>query len=443
MDKTQLLGIIEKEEIGFVNLVYVDLFGRIRSMLIPSEKLRPHLESAIGTGFDGSSGGLGLGIENSDAFLRADASTFAVLPWEEKKTATMMCDVHGVDGAPLSSCPRSIMRRSIAHMKTELGQDVEAIFGPEMEWYYLRSIDGELTVADEGGYMSPPSSDEAYEIKKEIAIALRQVGIIPDKIHHEVPHSKAEINFQPSAALNAADATVLYKMVVKAIARSHGLIVTLMPKPYSDRVGTGMHTHLSLIDRKTGTNLFSNTNSEHGLSEAALYFIGGLLEHAKALAAITTPSINSYKRLVPVARFEAPVYLAWGAYNRSALIRIPPSTSENARIEYRPVDASCNPYLAFACIIEAGIEGIRRKQVPPDPVQENVYHMSADERKTRRIDRLPASLGEALNEFEKDALMRKVLGDRVFEKYLTIKRDEWLEYCTLVTDWELQHYLDI
>ena len=204
-----------------------------------------------------------------------------------------------------------------------------------------------------------------------------------------------------------------------------------------------MHTHLSLVDRKAGTNLFSDRNSEHGLSECALYFIGGLLEHAKALAAIATPSVNSYKRLVPVPRFEAPVYLAWGAFNRSALIRVPPSTPENARIEYRPVDASCNPYLAFAGIIEAGMDGIRRKLTPPSPIHENVYNMSADERRKRGISRLPSSLGEALDELEKDSLMRKVLGDQVFEKYLTVKRDEWLEYCTLVTDWETQHYLDI
>jgi glutamine synthetase len=412
-------------------------------MLLSGDKLRSHLEGTEGTGFDGSSGGLGLVVENSDAFLRADASTFTILPWEGRKTAAVICDVHGPDGAPLQSCPRSIMRKSIGRMKAELGEDVEAIFGPEMEWYYLRMVDGKPDVADEGGYMSPPSSDGAYELKKDIALALKQVGIIPDKIHHEVPHSKAEINFQPNPALNAADATVLYKMAVKAIARSHGLIVTFMPKPYSGRVGTGMHTHLSLVDKKAGTNLFSDRNSEHGLSKSALYFIGGLLEHAKALSAIATPSVNSYKRLVPVPRFEAPVYLSWGALNRSALIRVPPSTPENARIEYRPVDASCNPYLAFAGIIEAGIDGIRRKLTPPSPIHENVYHMSTEERRKRGISRLPSSLGEALDELEKDPLMRKVLGDQVFEKYLTVKRDEWLEYCALVTDWETQHYLDI
>jgi glutamine synthetase len=204
-----------------------------------------------------------------------------------------------------------------------------------------------------------------------------------------------------------------------------------------------MHTHLSLVDGRNGVNLFSDRKSEHGLSECALYFIGGLLEHAKALAAITTPSVNSYKRLVPVPRFEAPVYLTWGIQNRSALIRVPPSSPENARIEYRPVDASCNPYLAFACIIEAGIDGIKRKVTPPAPIRENVYHMSAGERRKRAISRLPSSLGEALDELEKSSLMRKVLGDQVFEKYLAVRRDEWLDYCTLVSDWEIQHYLDI
>jgi len=443
LDKTQLLGTVEKEGIEFANLVYVDLFGRTRSMLLSSDKLRLHLESPLGTGFDGSSGGLGLLVENSDAFLRADASTFTILPWEGKKTAAMICDVYGPDGAPLQSCPRSILRRSIDRMKTELGQNVEAILGPEMEWYYLRIVNGKPEVADEGGYMSPPSSDVAYEVKKEIALALKQVGIIPDKIHHEVPHSKAEINFQSNPALRAADVSVLYKMAVKAIARSHGLIVTFMPKPYSSRTGTGMHIHLNLVDTGNDTNLFSDKSSEHGLSTSALHFIGGLLEHAKALTAITTPSVNSYKRLVPVPRFEAPVYLAWGMYNRSALIRVPPSTPKNARIEYRPVDASCNPYLAFGCIIEAGMDGIKRKLTPPSPIHENIYDMSAEERRKRGIERLPSSLGEALNELEEDLLIRNVLGDQVFEKYLAVKRDEWLDYCTLVTDWETQRYLDI
>lgn len=438
-----MLKIVEKEQIEFVNLMYIDLFGRTRSMLLCGSKLKSHLESALGTGFDGSSGGLGLVIEGSDAFLRADTSTFTVLPWEGKKTAALVCDVYGPDGAPLESCPRSILRRAIDRMKRELWQNVEAILGPEMEWYYLRMADGKLNVADEGGYMSPPSSDGAYETKKDIASALQQIGIIPDKIHHEVPCSKAEINFQPAPALRVADSIALYKMAVKAIARSHDLTVTFMPKPYSGRAGTGMHVHLSIVDSKTGKNLFSDINSKDGLSECALHFVGGLLEHAKALAAVTTPSVNSYKRLVPVPRFEAPVYLAWGMYNRSALIRVPPASPENVRMEYRPVDASCNPYLAFACMIEAGMDGVKKKATPPDPVQENVYHMSIEERRKRGIDRLPSSLGEALNELEKDALIRKVMGDRVFEKYLVAKRDEWLEYCTLVTDWEMERYLDI
>jgi glutamine synthetase len=443
LDKAQLLRTVEKEGIEFVNLLYVDLFGRTRSMLLRGSKLSSHLESVLGTGFDGSSGGLGLVVEDSDAFLKADTSTFRVLPWEGRKTAALICDVYGPNGAPLQSCPRSILRRSVNQMKAELGQDVEAILGPEMEWYYLRTVDGKLRVADEGSYMSPPSSDGAYEAKKDIASALEQIGIMPDKIHHEVPHSKAEINFQPSPAMSAADAIVLYKTAVKSLARSHGFIVTFMPKPYSERTGTGMHIHLSLVDRRTGSNLFSDIKSEHGLSKYALYFIGGLLEHAKALAAIATPSVNSYKRLVPVPRFEAPVYLAWGVYNRSALIRVPPSSPENARIEYRPVDASCNPYLAFACIVEAGMDGIKRKVTPPGPIQENIYHMRAEDRRKRGIDRLPSSLGEALDELQKDALIRKVLGDQVTERYLAIKRDEWLDYCTLVTDWEMDRYLDI
>jgi len=443
LDKTNFLERIEKERIKFVNLIYVDLFGRTRSMVVLSNKLKNHLENDLGTGFDGSSGGLGLVIERSDAFLRADISTFTIFPWEEEKTAGLICDVYGPDGKPLQSYPRFILKRTIDNMKKELEEDIEAIFGPEMEWYYLKKIDDKLMIVDEGGYMSPPSSDMAYEPKKEMASVLEQMGIMPDKIHHEVPHSKGEINFQAAPALKAADTIVFYKRAVKAIAQSRGLVVTFMPKPYAERVGTGMHTHINLVSTKTGENLFSDTNSEYGLSKNALYFIGGLLAHAKALAAINTPTINSYKRLVPVPRFEAPVYLSWGMYNRSALIRIPASSPEKIRFEYRPVDASCNPYLAFACIIEAGIEGIKKKIIPPKPVEESVYHMSVEERRKRGVDRLPASLGEALDEMEKDALVRRVMGGQTFEKYLAIKRNEWLEYCTLVTDWERKEYLDV
>jgi len=443
LDKIQLLKTIEKEQVEFINLMYVDLFGRTRSMLLCSSKLKSHLESPLGTGFDGSSGGLGLAIEGSDAFLKADTSTFTVLPGKGKKTAALICDVNRPDGTPLESCPRSILKRAIDRMKMELGQDVDAILGPEMEWYYLRTVDGKLNVADEGAYMAPPSSDAAYEAKKDIASALQQIGIIPDKIHHEVPFSKAEINFEPAPAMRVADMVVLYKTTVKAIARSHDLTVTFMPKPYPERAGTGMHVHLSLVDSKTGKNLFSDTNSRNGLSEYALNFVGGLLEHAKALAAIATPSINSYKRLVPVTRFEAPVYLAWGMYNRSVLIRIPPSSPESVRLEYRPVDATCNPYLAFACIIEAGMNGIKKKTTPPNLIQENLYHLSTEERREKGIGRLPSSLGEALDELEKDTLIRNTIGDSVFEKYLAAKRNEWQEYCTLVTDWEMGRYLDI
>ena len=443
MDKTNLFKTIEKEGIKFVNLMYVDLFGRTHSMLVLSNKLKGHLENGLGTGFDGSSGGLGLVIERSDAFLKADISTFTIFPWEDKKTAGVICDVYGTDGKPLQSYPRFILRRAVDRMKKELGEDIEAIFGPEMEWYYLRKIDGKLMIVDEGGYMSPPSSDKAYEPKKEMASALERMGIMPDKIHHEVPHSKGEINFGPASALKAADTIVFYKRAVKAVAESRGLVVTFMPKPYAERVGTGMHTHINLVNTKTGENLFSDINSEYGLSRYALYFIGGLLAHAKALAAINTPTVNSYKRLVPVPRFEAPVYISWGMYNRSALIRIPASSPEKARFEYRPVDASCNPYLAFACIIEAGIDGIKKKITPPDPIEESVYHMSVEEKREKGIDRLPTSLGEALDEMEKDPLIRKVLGDQTFEKYLAIKRNEWLEYCTLVTDWERKEYLDV
>jgi len=443
LDKANFLETIEKEGIKFVNLIYVDLLGRTRSMVVLSNKLKGHLGNGLGTGFDGSSGGLGLVIERSDAFLKADVSTFTIFPWEEEKTAGVICDIYGQDGKPLQSYPRFILKRTIDNMKKELGEDIEAIFGPEMEWYYLKKIDGELLIVDEGGYMSPPSSDKGYEPKKEMALVLEQMGIMPDKIHHEVPHSKGEINFEPASALKAADTIVFYKRAIKAIAEKRGLVVTFMPKPYAERVGTGMHTHINLMNAKTGENLFSDTNSEQGLSQYALYFIGGLLAHAKALAAITTPTINSYKRLVPVPRFEAPVYLSWGMYNRSALIRIPASSPKKVRFEYRPVDAACNPYLAFACIIEAGIDGIKKKIVPPDPIEESVYHMSVEERRKKGIDRLPASLGEALDEMEKDALIRRVVGDQTFEKYLAVKRNEWLEYCTLVTDWERKEYLDV
>jgi len=313
---------------------------------------------------------------------------------------------------------------------------------PEIEfWLFTRDESGTLRFHDDASYFSAPPKDRGYAIRMRIASMLMEMGIHPVKIHHEVPPGKHEIDFKFGPALHIADASIMYKFAVKSIAAKYGLVASFMPKPFYGQYGAGMHTHQSLMDVRERRNLFHGSSCQN-LSEIALYFIGGLIKHAREIAAITNPTVNSYKRLVP--GWEAPVYITWARYNRSALIRVPMTTDpRKVRIEYRATDGSCNPYLAFAVMLMAGLDGVKNKLEPPPPVEENIYKMTQEERQRRGIETLPGSLGEALKEAENSTIIKETLGNKAYKKYMEEKYKEWFEFNVRVHEWERQKYIDV
>lgn len=432
---------LEKEGIYFISLQFTDILGGIRSLLIPRRDFEDVLQE--GCTFDGSSAGF-VGVHESDLTLIPDITTLRIFPWgeKEKRTARVICDVYLEDGkTPFDGDPRAVLRRTAAEMKRQLGEGVEFILAPEMEFYLLiKKEDGAWAPHDQATYFSIPPYDRGAEMRKELSHALESMGIPCSKNHHEVPKGKHEINFQHGEALSIADATVTYKQVVKHMSHEKGLIASFMPKPFFGTYGTGMHVHMNLFDRKRNKNLFSK-NGRTELSSLGLYFLAGLMDHARGLAGITNPSVNSYKRLVP--GWEAPVYIAWGRYNRSSLLRIPASSAKALRIESRSPDASCNPYLAYSVMLAAGLDGIKRKLTPPPSVEEDIYHMSPEERKKRAIADLPGSLKEALDEAERNPLIKATLGSNLFKKFLSFKRKEWENYSTQVHPWEIETYVNV
>lgn len=434
-------SLLDQEGVEFVSLQFTDIIGGIRSVVIPRRDFEQTVEE--GCTFDGSSVGF-VGVHESDLTLMPDLSTLRIFPWgsKENKTARIICNVLLQDGkTPFEGDPRFILRRTIEEMKIELGKGVEFLLAPEMEFHLLiKKPDGSYAPHDQASYYYIPPYDQGAELRKELSRALDAMGILCEKNNHEVPKGKHEINFRYNDALSVADNTVTYKQVVKYIANERGLIATFIPKPFFGTYGCGMHVHLNLYDKEKGVNLFSKGEGLE-FSPLGSSFIAGLLEHAKALTSITNPSVNSYKRLVP--GWEAPVYIAWAKYNRSSLIRIPATSSKALRLEYRCPDASCNPYLAFAVMLAAGLDGIKRKLVPPPPVEKDIYHMSVDERKALNIESLPGNLKEALDEAERDPIIIKTLGKYLFEKFISLKRKEWENYSTQVHPWELETYINV
>jgi len=424
----------EKRGVKHVNLLFTSLTSKIHSVQIPIEEFEE--ASKYGIGFDGSSVGL-VDIENSDLMLRPDPKTFRIASFEDPPIGLAIAEIYEGDRlSPLD--PRGILKRAVKNMREKLGKNIEYLTSPEIEFWLFKVDDGNIKFQDNGSYFSFPPEDLGYKIRLEIASALEDIGIIPEKIHHEVPPGKHEIDFRYSKAVETADNTIFYKYTVRTIALKHDLIASFMPKPFYGEYGAGMHTHLSLYDNESKVNLFYG--DKKGLSEIALFFIGGLLKHANSIAAVTNPSVNSYKRLVP--GWEAPVYITWARLNRSALIRVPMSTKpEKTRIEYRATDSSCNPYLAFTVILSAGIDGILNKIAPPEPVEEDIYKMTTQERERRGIKTLPGSLGEALKEMERDGLVEKSLGRRAFKRFIELKKIEWFEYNVHVHEWERRKYL--
>lgn len=439
-DSASLLARLEQHAIRFVDLQFTDIVGVVKNVTIPAQALATALDH--GAWFDGSAIEGFARVAESDMYLLPDASTFAVLPWlsGEEATARLICDVYTPNGMPFPGDPRAVLARVLAEAD-KMGFVYQT--GPELEFFLLRpGPDGSVvppTPHDRASYFDVPT-DLAAGLRRQTVGALAAFGIEVDSTHHEVAGGQHEIDFRYARALTTADNVVTFRVALKTIAQQNGLYATFMPKPIRGINGSGMHVHQSLAFASTGANAFADPGDPHGLSTIAKQFIAGQLEHARGMSAVLAPLVNSYKRLVP--GYEAPVYISWARVNRSALIRVPrASTPETTRLELRCPDPSCNPYLAFAVMLAAGLDGIRRGLPVPDATDENLY-LAGPERRAAQYT-LPGSLDEALEELERDSVVREALGAHVYERFLSAKRLEWETYRLEVTDWELEQYLPI
>jgi glutamine synthetase len=441
MEAQEILEKAKKDGVGFISLQFTDLLGVVKEVIIPVEKLGQALTN--GAWFDGSSIEGFARIQESDLFLKPDFSTYSVVPWltEDGKTARLICNIYGANGEPYEGDPRFILTTAISEAaKIGFRYDV----GPEPEFYLFKKDELiEKTPIDYGGYFEL-SSAEGYQVMKGIIAALETFGINVETSHHEVGQGQYEIDLNYGHCLAVADDLLTLKYTAKKIAQMYNLEATFMPKPAMGIAGSGMHIHQSLFNVKAKRNAFYDKSDKYGLSRTAYSFIAGQMKHIKAMCGILCPTVNSYKRLV--SGFEAPVYITWAGMNRSALIRVPKwfkQRQESARIELRCPDPTCNPYLAFAVMLKAGLDGIKNNLVPPQPVEENVFQLDQESLISKKVDVLPTSLWEALNEVKKSKLIQEVLGGHILERYITIKTKEWDEFKTQVTPWEINTYLDV
>jgi len=434
-----ILKMAKEHDVKFIRLWFTDIQGILKSFAITVEELEGALTE--GMGFDGSSIQGFARIDESDMVALPDPDTFQLLPWrprEHNAVARMFCDVLRPGGEPFEGDPRFVLKRNLKRA-ADLGYTFYV--GPELEYFYFQ--DSESTVLlDQGGYFDMTPRDAAIEMRKDTVLDLEDMGIGVEYSHHEVAPSQHEIDMRYTDALTMADNVMTYRLVVKEVALRHGVYATFMPKPVFGINGSGMHVHQSLF--KGERNAFFDKDDEYHLSKIARSYIAGLLAHAPEITAVTNQWVNSYKRLVP--GYEAPVYLSWARRNRSDLIRVPeyrPGREKATRLEYRSPDPACNPYLAFSVMLAAGLEGIEKGLEPPAPVEENVYEMSAEERQKRGIGTLPASLLEAILLAEKSEVVRKALGEHVFDAFIQNKKIEWENYRAQVTEYELKKYLPI
>ena len=428
-----------EERVKFVRLWFSDILGFLKSVAITVDELPEVLES--GQGFDGSSIEGFARIDESDMVARPDPSTWQVLPWtigeQRDAVARMFCDITNPDGSPYDGDPRTVLKRVLADAAA-LGYTYYV--GPEFEFFLFKSAEGDPQVLDRGGYFEMTPNDLASDIRKKIVVTLEQLGIGVESMHHEVAPSQHEIDMRYTDALTMADQAMTLRIVVKEVALREGVYATFMPKPLHGENGSGLHVHQSLF--RGEQNAFFDAGAPDHLSATARRFVAGLLRHAPEITLVTNQWVNSYKRLVP--GYEAPVYVSWALKNRSDLIRIPaykPGRELATRVEYRSPDPACNPYLAFAVMLAAGLEGIRAEYELPPPVERNVYAMSAAERRAAGVGELPGDLWEAIKAAEGSALLRRTLGEHVFEKLLENKRLEWEQYRVRVSRWELEQYL--
>lgn len=432
--------IIKRNDIRFIRLQFSDIVGIAKHVTIPIG----HWDTAISHGlwFDGSSVEGFARIAESDMYLVPDLNTFAVVPWEmDLSTARVICDVYTPDGEPFGGDPRYVLKRQLERVQA-LGLDYQV--GPELEFFlFERYPDGRLIPLrphDRAGYFDV-STDLAHSVRRQMVDALQSMGIDVETTHHETAIGQSEIDFSYGPALLTADHTITFRTTLKAIAQKNNLHCTFMPKPIAGIAGSGMHVHQSLWDRESKETAMYDADNEYGLSETALQFIAGQLAHARAMTPILAPLVNSYKRLVP--GYEAPVYLSWGRTNRSALIRIPRVSRgryRSVRCELRCPDPSANPYLAFAVMLAAGLDGIEKRMIPPSPTEEDLYHVDGAR---AGLETLPGDLGEALEELKSDSVVQDALGQHVYERFIEAKTQEWNEYRLYVSQWELDRYLTV
>ncbi|MCF2554615.1 glutamine synthetase family protein [Faecalicatena contorta] len=437
--REDIIRMVEEEDVGFIRLQFTDMFGTMKNVAITTGQLEKALNNQCM--FDGSSIEGFARVEESDMYLCPDLNTFEIFPWrpQQGKVARLICDVKKADGTAFESDPRYVLRRVVAEAK-EMGYVFDV--GPECEFFLFHTDDDGLptTISHEkASYFDLSPLDLGENARRDMVLTLEEMGFEIEKSHHETAPAQHEIDFKYDDALTTADNIMTFKMVVKTIAKRHGLHATFMPKPKCDVSGSGMHTNMSLS--RNGVNIFADPEDKNGLSKEAYYFIGGLMKHIKAITFITNPLVNSYKRLVP--GYEAPVYIAWSAKNRTPLIRIPTIQGDAAKIELRSPDSSANPYLALAVCLAAGLEGIREKIMPPEPIDRNLFEMGDEERAAAGIEALPGSLLEAIRAFEEDDFIKGVLGEDLSEKYVKAKTKEYADYRRQITDWEISRYLHV
>ncbi len=438
LTKEEIKEIICKNDIHFIRLQFVDINGNVKNLCVPSSQIDKVLNNECM--LDGSSIKGFRSIETSDMFFYPDLATFAILPWKQagnRNVARIICDIYNADGTPFEGCPRCNLKRVVKEA-ADMGYTLNA--GPEAEFFLFKRDEHAkptLETHDDGYYYDVAPVDKGEDIRAQMVDVLQKMGFEIEASHHEAAQGQHEIDFKYADAITTADNVVTFKYAVKAVADLHNLHATFMPKPVFGVNGSGMHCNVSLF--KDGKNAFYDKNAPYELSSEAMYTIGSYLKHVQEFTAVCNPLVNSYKRLVP--GYEAPVYLAWSLANRSALIRVPAKRGNATRVELRSPDPSCNPYLVFAVLLTAALEGIKNKIEPPKQREENIYEMSEAQKKEKGILALPGSLNEALYLMKKSDLVKKALGEHIFNEFLSSKEKEWDNYRIRVTDWELRHYM--
>ena len=435
--KEDIIKFVEENDVEFIRLQFTDLFGILKNVAIPKSQLKKALDNQMM--FDGSSIDGFARIEESDMCLRPDLDSFVIFPWRPQtgKVARLICDVYKTDGTPFEGDPRYILKKAIAEAE-KMGYTFNV--GPECE-FFLFNVDenGAPTTNsnDQAAYFDLGPNDLGENARRDMVLTLEDMGFVIEASHHECAPAQHEIDFKYGEAVKTADSIMTFKLAVKTIAQRHGLHATFMPKPKANMAGSGMHINMSL--EKDGKNVFADENGKNGLSEEAYHFIAGLMKHINGIVAITNPLVNSYKRLIP--GYEAPVYIAWSAKNRSPLIRIPAARGKGTRVELRNPDPTANPYLALAVCLIAGLDGIKNKLEVCDSVDANIYAITKKERRERGIDSLPETLIDAVKHLEKDELIMEFLGEETAEKYIEAKKAEWKSYKVAVSEWEVNQYL--